>query len=196
MANPSAARASRAIGAMIFAIFGAIWLVIWSQRAYGLRPFTLALIAVGAISIFVAGWRQYRQNRAAHAAQADSPAQKNAGRIFNIVNVTQWVAILIVGNVLANVGLKDWVLASAMLIIGLHFFPLARAFGNPLLNFTGAAMILLAIGYPLIAPGGAANPVGCFVAGIILWVSAIASLTTSGVYSKSLSNSDGEKRFR
>ncbi len=177
MANASAARASRAIGAMIFAVFGAIWLVIWSQRAYGVRPFTLALIAVGAISIFVTGWRLYQQNRTAHAAQADSLEQKKAGRIFNIVNITQWVAILIVGNVLANVGLKDWVLASAMLIIGLHFFPLARAFGNPLLNFTGAAMIVVAIVYPFVAPRGAANPVGCFAAGIILWLSAIVSLT-------------------
>ena len=162
---------------MILAIFGAIWLVIWSQRAYGLRLFTLALIAIGAISIFVAGWRQYQENRSARTGQEDSPAQKKAGRIFYIVNITQWVAILVVANVLVNLGLKDWVLASVIVIVGLHFFPLAKAFGNPLLNFTGAAMIVLAIGYPLIAPGGAANPVGCFGAGVILWASAIASLT-------------------
>lgn len=65
-----------------------------------------------------------------------------------------------------------------MLIIGLHFFPLAKAFGNPLLNFTGGALIALAIGYPFIAPGGAANPVGCLGGGVILWASAICSLVT------------------
>jgi hypothetical protein len=162
---------------MIFAVFGAIWLAIWSQRAFGLRPGILRLITAGAFAILVSGWRQYRQHRSAHAAEAGSPAQKRASRIFNIVNVTQWVAILVVGNILANIGLKDWVLASAMLIIGIHFFPLARAFGNPQLNYTGVAMILLAIGYPFVAPGGAANPVGCLAAGIIIWASAIFALT-------------------
>src|SRR5271154_6517910 len=124
MTSASAASASRVIGAMIFAIFGAVWLALWSQRAFGLRWGVLVLIAAGAFAILASGWRQYQQNRSAHAAQADSDAQKKAGLIFNIVNVTQWVAILIVGNVLVNVGFKYWVLPSAMLIIGLHFFPL------------------------------------------------------------------------
>jgi hypothetical protein len=181
MTRPSAIRARRAIGAMFFASFGAIWIAIWSQRSFGLRPWILALIAAGAVAIFVVAWREYQQNRGAHAVIADSLEQKRASRIFNIVNVTQWVAILIVGNVLANVGLKDWVLPSAMLIIGLHLFPLASAFGNSQLNFTGAAMVLLAIGYPFVVPGGAANPVGCLGAGVILWASAVVSLARSSV---------------
>ncbi len=176
MTQPSAASARRAIGAMFFTIFGAIWLVIWSQRAFGLRPGMLTVVAAGAVAIFVAALRQYRRHRSAHDAEADSPARKQASRIFNIVNVTQWVAILVVGNVLANVGLKDWVLPAAILIIGVHFFPLAKAFGNPQLVVTGAAMVILAIGYPPAAPGGAGNPVGCLGAGIILWASAIRSL--------------------
>ncbi len=161
---------------MFFAIFGALWLGVWSQRAFGLRPSALAVIAVGAGAVFAAALRQYQMNRSEHDAEADSTAQKKASRTFMIVNVTQWVAILVAGNVLANVGLKDWVLASAMVIIGIHFFPLARAFGNPQLNITGAALILLAIVYPLVAPGGAANPGGCLGAGLILWASAIGSL--------------------
>jgi hypothetical protein len=176
MTKPSAARAGRGIGAMFFAIFGAIWMAIWSQRAFGLRWAILAPIAVGALAIFAFAWRQYERNKSAHAAQANSPQQKKAGRIFKIVNITQWGAILIVGNVLANVGLTDWVLPSAMLIVGIHFFPLAKAFGNTQLNYAGGAMVLLAIGYPFVVAGGAANPVGCLAAGLILWVSAIASL--------------------
>jgi hypothetical protein len=179
MSSPSETRASRAIGAMVFAIFGAAWMAIWSQRSFGLRPSVLIPIAAGAVAIFVVAWREYRHHRSAHATVADSPERKRAGRIFNIVNVTQWVTILIVGNILANVGLSDWVLPVAMLIIGLHFFPLAIAFGNSQLNYTGVAMVLLAIGYPFVVPGGAANPVGCLGAGVILWASAVVSLARS-----------------
>ena len=176
MTQASGASASRAIGAMFFTIFGAIWLVTWSQRAFGPRTGMLALIAVGAVAIFVVALRQYQRHRSARDAEADSPARKQASRIFNIVNVTQWVAILVVGNILANVGLKDWALPAAMLIIGAHFFPLAKAFGNPQLVVTGVAMVILAIGYPMAAPGGAGSPVGCLGAGFILWASAISSL--------------------
>src|SRR5579859_2886755 len=108
----SAAQASRAIGAMFFAIFGAVWLMVWSQRAFGFQPGILAAIVAGTIVIFAMAWRQFQQNRSAHAALAGTEAYKKTSRIFNIVNVTQWAAILIVGNVLANIGLKDWVLAS------------------------------------------------------------------------------------
>jgi hypothetical protein len=179
MAKPSAALAGRAIGAMFFAIFGAIWMAIWSQRAFGVRLGILALIAAGALGIFVFAWRQYERNKSADAAQADSPEEKKSTRIFKVVNITQWVAILVVGNVLANLGLKEWVLPSAMLIVGLHFFPLAKAFGNAQLHYTGGAMVLLAIAYPFVVPGGAANPVGCLAAGLILWTSAIVSLLRS-----------------
>jgi hypothetical protein len=176
MTTPSAAAASRAIGAMFFAGFGAIWLAIWSQRSLGLQVGVLALIAAGAVALLACAWRQYQRNRSAREAEAETLEKKSAGRIFNIVNITQWVTILIVGNVLANVGLKDWVLASAMFIVGVHFFPLAKAFGNPVLNYTGGALVLLAIGYPFLVPGGAANPVGCLGAGIILWATALVSL--------------------
>ena len=176
MAQQSAATARRAIGAMFFTIFGAIWFVIWSQRAFGLQPGILVLIAAGAMVILTLALRQYHQHRTAHDSEADSPAGKRASRIFNIVNVTQWVGILVVGNVLANLGMKDWVLPSAIFIIGIHFFPLAKAFGNSQLVATGAAMVMLAIAYPWVAPGGAGNPVGCLGAGIILWASAIRSL--------------------
>jgi hypothetical protein len=175
-AEPSAARAGRAMGAMFFSGFGAAWLVLWLQRAFGLNALPLGLIVAGTLALFGFAYRQYQQNKSAKDAEAGSPESKQAARIFNIVNVTQWVAILIVGNVLANIGLGQWVLAAAILTIGLHFFPLAKAFQNPGLNMTGAALVVLALAYPAMTPGGAGNPIGCLGAGLILWLSAIRSL--------------------
>ena len=102
----SAARGSRALGAMFFTIFGEIWLELWNQRAFGLLPAILALTVVLAVAIFAVAMRQYRQHRSDRDAQPDTPERRRASRIFNIVNVTQWVAILVVGNVLANIGLN------------------------------------------------------------------------------------------
>ena len=172
----SAALASRAIGAMFFTVFGTAWIGLWNQRAFGGVVAKLAVIIALGLAILWRAWLQYNQNKSAHEAEAESPEHKQASRIFNIVNVTQWVAILVVGNVLANVGLGAWVLPAAMLIIGLHFFPLAKAFNNPNLNYTGAAMVVLAVGYPFIAPQGAADPVGCLLEGLILWASAVYAL--------------------
>ena len=166
---------------MFFSVFGAIWLILWSQRAFGLRPGILAVIVFAGAAIFAAALRLYRQNQSALAAEEDSPANKKADRTFYIVNITQWVAVPVVAIVLANIGLKDWILASVILIVGIHFFPLARAFHNPQLNATGVAMVVVAVGYPLIAPTGAASPVGCLAAGIVLWASAMRSLFSNPV---------------
>ena len=173
MDSPAPILARRAIGAMFFTVFGAAWLILWSQRTYGIRSLIIALIVLAAAAIFSLAYRQYQAN---NVEEPDSPERQRANKIFNIVNVTQWVAILVVGNVLANIGLGVWVLPAAILIIGLHFFPLAKAFDNPALNFTGGAMALLAIVYPFVAPNGPANTVGCLGSGLILWASALRSI--------------------
>ena len=109
----------------------------------------------------------------------DSPAKKKVSRLFSIINAGQWVVILIVGNVLANVGLSAWVIPAAMFIIGLHFLPLARLYSNPRHYVTGGALMLLAVAYPVLVPGGPSNPIGCLGAGLVLWASALWALTAN-----------------
>jgi hypothetical protein len=172
----SSARASRAIGAMFFSIMGAAWLTLWSIRAYGVQGEILTLIAICTVFIFTAAFRVFLTNREAHAQESLSPAKQKADKVFNIVNFGQWILVLVVGNVLNNIGHPEWILASAMCIIGLHFIPLAHVFKNPSLYFTGTIMVLWALAYPFIAKGGAANPIGCLGAGITLWGSALYAL--------------------
>ncbi len=57
--------ARRAIGAMFFAIFGAIWLV-WE------------------IAVFLVALRQYQRNRIAHHSEADLLARKTVSRMSAI----------------------------------------------------------------------------------------------------------------
>jgi hypothetical protein len=136
----------------------------------------LALISFSALSIFAFALKVYRANREAHAELSESPEQKRAGKIFNIVNAAQWALILLVGNILNNLGHPEWVLASVMFIVGAHFIPLGSVFKNRSHYLTGGVMMLWAVGYPFFLKGGAANPMGCLGPGLMLWASALRGL--------------------
>ena len=171
-----ASRASRAIGAMFLAVFGGCWLVVWCLGVYGVKFGVLGVIGACSAAILLAAVRQFRDNRDAYAKEAESPASKKAGRIFNVVNATQWVLIFLVATILRKAGHWEWIIPSVIFIVGVHFFPLAVAFRVRRHYLTGGAMIVLAVFYPLISKSGPVAPVGCLGAGIILWLSAIAGL--------------------
>lgn len=176
MAQQSAAKASRAIGAMFFAAFGDAWMVLWSLETYDVNWPIIAIVSIISLALFLMAWRQFQQNKAAHAAEADSPESRRASRIFNIVNAVQWISVFVVATLLSNFGYREWIIPAIILIVGLHFIPLAVGFNVPRHYLTGAALILLAVVYPFIAATGPASPVGCLGAGIILWLSAGAAL--------------------
>jgi hypothetical protein len=136
----------------------------------------LTLTVTGTSLLFFASLRKFWQNREAHAADADSPESKKAGRMFNAVNAIQWTLVFVVATALSKFGQQKWIIPAIIFIVGIHFFPLAVAFKVPRHYATGAAMMLLAVFYPLMAKAGPASPVGCLGAGIILWSSAVAAL--------------------
>jgi hypothetical protein len=162
---------------MFYFAFGGAWLEYYAFRVVGKHLVVLIGIALMTMALLAAAYRRYRQNHAALAAAVPSPAQQRADRVFNIVNVGQWVVILIAGNVLANLGLSSWIIPCVILIVGLHFLPLAYVFGNPPHYVTGLALVMLSVAYPLLAARGAASPIGCLGAGLILWASAIWAVT-------------------
>jgi len=161
---------------MFFIVNGGAWLVIGVLKGYGLSVVALFSIVAVTLWLFFLALRKFRVNQEAHAAEADSPESKRAERIFNAVNVVQWSLVFVTSVVLILLHHAEWIFASIIFIVGVHFFPLAVAFKVPRHYATGAAMTLLAIAYPFIATGGPNSPVGCLDAGIILWASAIAAL--------------------
>jgi hypothetical protein len=176
-AQAALARRSRAIGATFFAVFGGCWVALWNYRAAPARLWVYGVIGAATLAILLWARARYRRYAAAAAGLAETPQQQRRGRWFHIINVGQWVVILIVGNVLANLGLGAWVIPAVILIVGIHFLPLAPLFSNPVLYATGTAFILLAVIYPFVAAGGPTDPVGCLGAGLILWLSALWGLT-------------------
>ena len=174
--DPAAALARSAIGAMFFSLFGGLWVAAWCVQTYGAHPLSLLPFAAITVLLFMLAWRQFSRHRAAHAAAEQTPEAKRAGRLFNIVNAGQWIAIFIVGNVLKNVGLQAWFIPAVILIVGLHFFPLAWLFKARRHVAIGMALCVWAIGYPFTVRHGPIHPVGCLGAGLILWVAALAAV--------------------
>ena len=173
-----ATRALRATGAIFFAFFGGVWLEGWA--IYSARPFALkASIALLALALASVAYATYRRHAAELAARGDTPGSRRAKRIFHIVNAAQWVRVFIGANLLSRNGLSVWIVPMVILVVGLHFLPLAFVFSNYPDYVTGAALMLLAVAYPLAAPSGPADPVGSLGAGLILWASAVWALRRS-----------------
>ena len=75
-----------------------------------------------------------------------------------------------------NLGHPQWQVAAGMLVIGLHFLPLAVAFDYRAHWVTGIAMAAWALAYPWLFAAGAMAPAGMFGAAAILFASAAVAL--------------------
>lgn len=171
--------ASRAKGAMFLSIFGAAWLVLWNQRALHGNYLVLLLIAVIGQRIFSMALSRYHQFRIYAEDEANTPKQRRVTRLFHLVNVAQWITIFAGSNVLINLGLSDWVIPMAILVVGLHFLPLARLFQIKAHFYLGLTISVFAVTYPFIL-SGPTDPYGCFGVGVMLWSYALLRLVTSG----------------
>lgn len=167
-----ASRASRALGAMVFSFYGAVLLEIWNRRS-GASAFAFVAIAVLGCAMLAGAFLRYRRFAPALTTEPQTPQKKLANRVFHIVNAAQWVVILILGNVHANIGLSHWVVPMGIIIIGLHFVPLAYVFRKPPHYFLAVAMVSFALTYPWLARGGPDDPVGFLGTGLVLWLSAL-----------------------
>lgn len=164
------------IGAIFFSFFGALWLTGGTELAYGKKMFPLeaAIWIVGSL-IFLAALQVIRSNKLPIGDAALQAKKARHGKGFMIVNIIQYATIFLMVQVLNAKGHGDWVIPGVMLVIGLHFFPLARLFSYTAHHVTGAALVALALIYPF-AGSGPLDPVGCFGAGLILWGAAVFGL--------------------
>ena len=169
------AYAARARGAMFFAVFGAAWLALWNQRALHGNILIYVCIAVLGAGILLLAVNRYRLFKD-YAEDGNSPEGRKSARLFHLINAAQWIIILVLANILANMGLAAWVIPMTILVVGLHFLPLAKIFASPGHIGLGLALSLFAISYPFVFSGGPNDPYGCFGAGLALWTYALWKL--------------------
>ncbi len=190
--NRGAARATgRCYGAMFFALFGGAW---WWLAAYAaglLRTTThgskIAVVVYGAIAAVVvlllvtAVQVQKRGSQAAIDAYPAEQVRRN-GRAFGILNAVQWVAIILVTQILVRTGRTNLAIDAVVLIVGLHFFAMPPLYRSRANTMTGVWLTTLGIVCPLLfhvsgyGESDAMVTVSAAGAGIVLWSSAFIGL--------------------
>jgi hypothetical protein len=159
----------RGVGASVTAVFGAIWIALGTSVLVGAKtPLLLAIGLVGAALVFAAVRLAPRSGKSC-ATEPERPERIRRNRQFHIVNGVQWACIVALVLSLNLTHHPEWIADGIVLIVGLHFLPLARLFRSTSHSVAGIALVLWALLYPWVVDGGAFSPWGPIGAGLILW---------------------------
>ena len=160
---------------MFLGFFGTWWTIAGCQGLHGAGIPVVTAAAIAGLSIFFVGL--YLSSTSVQRPQEEQPEalRRARARTFRNINIVQWVAIAALIVTLNVLGHGEWLLPGIMVIVGLHFLPLARLFSESKVNnfITGLALVAVALIYPFVAAGGPQSPWGPLVAGLILWISAL-----------------------
>jgi hypothetical protein len=173
MKNQTANQLSgRAIGAIFFAGFGAIWIALGLYAMEWLRVATVSGLLLGLAALVLAALSLLRAAKR-FPRVPDDPAM---GRAFAWINAIQWIAVILVVIACAKLHLDAYVICAITAIIGLHMFPLARLFHYALHYVSGAVLVAWAVVSAVVVPTAQLQGIPAFGTGIILWLSAAATL--------------------
>lgn len=165
----------RAIGSMILAGFGGIWLGLAFYAKEMLNASTILYIVAGLLMLLAGSAKLMR----AAGRWPREPRNSSHNRAFGWINALQWIAIFIVVQILTRLHLDAYTVSAIAGIVGLHFFPLAKLFKNLMHYVTGSALVLWASGTAFLAPLEQMQGDAALGAGVILWASAAITLTMS-----------------
>jgi hypothetical protein len=176
--------AGRATGSIFFAVFGALWIVLALYAKQLLNVATVGWVAMDfAVLLVMAVWL-FRQARR-FPRTPDDPAQTKA---FNRINAIQWVAVAATAFLFARLRLDAYVLCAITAIVGLHMFPLARLFRYRMHYVTGAALIAWAAASALMVAPDQLQGTCALGTGILLWLSAFATLAIAATAARRAGN--------
>ena len=182
-ATPFALR-RQGIGIIVAVGFGALWAV-WA-RAWLIHYPTVvpcvayAIAAAVSVALMAAGFTTVRRARQ-RSGEPDTPAavRSRIGRQYWIVVIAEVVVLNIAAATLLGHNHGEYLASVFAIIVGLHFFPLARIFRAPHYHVTatlmtiagGAATLAIAAGAPAVMAAGLAD-IACAV---VLWGTAFVS---------------------
>ncbi len=161
-----------AIGNLFLGFFGMLWILLGLVYSGHANAAVLTLLSCFVAALFAASIYTMRRTFRLFRADGNAARRKVINRKFGRINGIQWGVIIAVCLVLSYSGLAIWILPAIILIVGIHFFPLARLFHNRVHYITGAAMVAWAMIYPIAFSPGKGDPIGAIGTGVLLWASA------------------------
>ena len=170
------------IGNLFIGVFGMCWILLGLGLVGAMNSTTITLSAARmnpllitllscylAILVFSSLYIMRRTCGSLDRSDANRAMRTKINGQFGLINLVQWGAIFAAFYALPRLGLGDWILPAIILIVGIHFFPLARLFNAPRHYVTGAVMAAWAILYPALFSAGKGGSIGAVGAGAILW---------------------------
>jgi hypothetical protein len=134
-------------GLFFMIISTAIWTVIGETALKGRDHWIIGILFTLIVFSFIVFYIKFNtavKKLSEEPAVIDSE-EKSKSKRFIIIFIAEGLAIFIIKNVLANTGHDNWFIPSFALIVGLHFFPLAKVFGRNFDYFMATFVCLVAI---------------------------------------------------
>jgi len=157
-----------AIGTLFLGVFGTAWVALSLQSTGQLHSVAIFLLAVFLAALIAASVYTLARTHTMANDESNAAARKKMNRAMGRINGAQWGMILLVGYGLHHFHRDAFILPAIILIVGIHFLPLARVFQSWPDAMTGVFLVLWACTYPLVLPTNLADPVGAFVTGLLL----------------------------
>ena len=132
----------RATGVLFFAGFGTLWFCTGLAAMHRLNLGTGAVAAIILAGLVVSALRVLKRSSALPKQTVDPEVEAQISRTFNRANTAQWIAIPVAVVLLNIVHQTAYIVPAIATIVGLHLFPLARAFRYPMHYVTGALLVL------------------------------------------------------
>jgi hypothetical protein len=136
-----------ASGVVFLAIFGTLWAAVGIQGLNGLAPWSIVVVVLIGLVMFGAGISLSGAARQRQVQAGISASQKGQRRNkwFSIVLGIELASIVIARVICWLISRLDLFLPMTMLIVGIHFFPLATLFRVKRYQLAGALLCLLTI---------------------------------------------------
>lgn len=130
------------IGALIYALVSAFWIVIaifWGGVS--------SMVMIGTAVIFILLLIAAAISTLRRANQSNMPQEASAalGKWFGIIFAAEGIGIGVGSGILVGLGLAQWIAPWVALVVGLHFFPLAHLLKLPFDYVLGTAIVLLVL---------------------------------------------------
>ncbi|MFF3258900.1 hypothetical protein ACFYWO_06945 [Streptomyces sp. NPDC002932] len=169
----SLTRSLRRRGTLVLSLFAVVWAFAGaSGLASSGAALAVEIIAVPLTAVAIA--LAYRKGAAPSPRMVNLP--ENWARAVGIVNVVEVAAIFAVIAASNASGHPEFIPAAIALVVGLHFFPLARFYDQWQYRGTAVLLGIVAVaGFALVAAGLSGESVRAVVglgSAVVLWVSA------------------------
>ncbi len=166
----------RAWGSFFFTGFGTLWLLTGLANMHRWTTLRASLIGLVGVATLAAGIGLLRLAQRLPSYPPDPIEEARVRRVFNAVNIIQWVSVGTAVVVLVLLRMPEYIVPAIGIIVGLHLYPLAGAFRYPLHYVTGTVLVSWCTACVALLPKARMPGVGAFGTGAILLVSAAVTL--------------------